>query len=193
MICWYNHFVYYTKTVATTHHFDTIFHFPCYISASSLWSSFFLCCVIIYHKPVSPQKPLKLCLTWLHFKRRDHAGGHGGVGGLGRPRQVAGSPASEPAVGLHPPRGAKLPARLPQPHFGPDNVAALRVQPQFTLPSAWHSTVLTISLLIGCRAFCLKSIRTKLCTTTGLKSSRCKHPTNQTVSCSNWLFHWVFL
>lgn len=35
-----------------------------------------------------------------------------------RPRQVAGSPASEPAVGGRPPRGAKLPARLPQPHLG---------------------------------------------------------------------------
>lgn len=35
-----------------------------------------------------------------------------------RPRQVAGSPASEPAVGGRSPRGAKLPARLPQPHLG---------------------------------------------------------------------------
>lgn len=80
---------------------------------------------------MSPQTSLKL-----HSKKRDQTGGHGGVDGLERPRQVTGSPASESAVGVHPARGAKLPARLPQTHFGPDNVVTLRVQTQFTLPSA---------------------------------------------------------
>lgn len=41
-----------------------------------------------------------------------------GVDGLKGLRQVAGSPVPEPAVGGRTPRGAKLPAWLPQPHLG---------------------------------------------------------------------------
>lgn len=55
---------------------------------------------------------------WFYSKQKGRTRGRGGVDGLRSPRQVAGSPASEPAVGVCPPRGAKLPARLPQPHLG---------------------------------------------------------------------------
>jgi len=51
-------------------------------------------------------------------KQGEHTWGRGKVDGQRRPRQVASSPVSEPAVGGRSPRGAKLPARLPQPHLG---------------------------------------------------------------------------
>lgn len=61
-------------------------------------------------------------------------GGHGGVDGQAGGRQ----PSLELAVGVTPPGGAKLPAWLPQPHLVQDNVAPVWVQPQFSVPPAWH-------------------------------------------------------
>lgn len=46
-----------------------------------------------------------------------------------------------------PPRGAKVLARLPQPHLWLDDGAPRWVQPQFALPSAWHGSARTVTLL----------------------------------------------
>lgn len=59
-----------------------------------LWS--FPCAVS--HSPTV--KSSTLCLIWFCSKRREHSGGRGGVDGHGRLRQVAGSPASKPTVGV---------------------------------------------------------------------------------------------
>lgn len=85
---------------------------------SFLWSSFFVVPLCIAAPAQRPRRSHRNGLMWYYSKQRERTGGRGGVDGLRRPRQVAGSPASEPPVGVRPPRGAKLPARLPQPHLG---------------------------------------------------------------------------
>lgn len=46
----------------------------------------------------------------------------------------------------NPPRGAKVLARLPQPHLWLDAGAARWVQAQFALPSTWHGSTRTVTL-----------------------------------------------
>lgn len=75
----------------------------------------------------SPQESMK-------WRPGGFPGGHGGVDGQAGGRQ----PSLELAVGVTPPGGAKLPAWLPQPHLVQDNVAPVWVQPQFSVPPAWH-------------------------------------------------------
>lgn len=70
---------------------------------------------------------------------------------------MAGSPASEPAVGVRPPRGAKLPARLPQPHLGQGKwwgraAGSTPVHPALSLTqhSSFHLIIYVLSLNDSC-------------------------------------------
>lgn len=75
-----------------------------------------------------------------------------------KPRQVAGSPVSEADVGGRPPRGAKLPARLPQPHLGQGNGAegSALVHPALSVTRCTSSSEFS-NTLYQIRHICLPS------------------------------------
>lgn len=100
-------------------------------------------------------------------------------------RQVAGGPASEPAVGVHPPRGAKLPARLPQPHLWlgrrgcTAGSAPVRPALGLTRSSSHHHAAEGLFLS-----------EADLATLCGTSKSE-ERQANQTVLCFSWLSHSV--
>lgn len=112
-------FCIYPKFVAADHHFNTFFSSNISSSFLSSFSPFFPLAGSIRAPSQFPHRaPLTLFLTLFASKQRGSSPEvtAGLMDSRGR-RQVAGSPALEPTVGVHPPRGAKLPARLPQPHL----------------------------------------------------------------------------